>query len=448
MTAETPTTDSLPFPYPYPSPPASIPGRDDQHYGVGGLPAPRSGDARHMPVYHDGPRLLVGVDQGAEHTGSLPEVGRRGDITVRHGRVNDGAGRATVSAYLVDTVDDPGLRYMTAPIVRLGGAATTADFSRLARAVQLVNVALPEGRKMSIERDAAFGGGVNVRLVPEAEFNGSHWGATFNSNSGPGNQITQSDIYINSAYSRYGDRQAVILLAHELLHALGMFGGDGHVSPDIDSILEGTRDIYATAQDAPQPLSLLYPADREALRALYGRLENGDDPTAFGPWSDASWHVAGHGQHAAFGVALRNGHAEPWAYGYRPAADLAGNRELSGSATWSGTLLGLTPDAAAVAGDAQIGVHLATLTGRADFTGLEMWPALSAPGDAGTGTMWGDGDLGYIIAVRGNTFRETGGDDGRLTGIFVGRHHEGAAGTLERADLTAAFGATRDAEWE
>ena len=56
---------------------------------------------------------------------------------------------------------------------------------------------------------------------------------------------------------------------------------------------------------------------------------------------------------------------------------------------------------------------------------------------------WGDGDLAYRISVRGNTFRETGGDAGRVTGIFTGRSHEGAAGTLERSDLTAAFGATR-----
>ena len=42
-----------------------------------------------------------------------------------------------------------------------------------------------------------------------------------------------------------------------------------------------------------------------------------------------------------------------------------------------------------------------------------------------------------------NAFRETGGDDGLLTGIFTGANHEGAAGTLERDDLTAAFGAAR-----
>lgn len=56
----------------------------------------------------------------------------------------------------------------------------------------------------------------------------------------------------------------------------------------------------------------------------------------------------------------------------------------------------------------------------------------------------GNGDLRYFIAVRGNTFRETGGDEGILTGIFVGRNHEGATGTLERTDLVGAFGGIRN----
>ncbi len=106
-------------------------------------------------------------------------------------------------------------------------------------------------------------------------------------------------------------------------------------------------------------------------------------------------------------------------------------------------MLGFTPGANPVAGDAAIGVHLATLTGRADFTSLEQWAAGQAPGDVGTGAVWGDGGLGYSIAVTGNTFRQTGGDAGTLTGIFTGRNHEGAAGTLERRDLTAAFGGSR-----
>ena len=114
-----------------------------------------------------------------------------------------------------------------------------------------------------------------------------------------------------------------------------------------------------------------------------------------------------------------------------------------------GALVGLTPSAASVVGDAEISVDLASInaakamTGRASFNNLESWPTGTTPGAAGSGTQWGDGDLAYRIAVVGNTFRQIGGDDGWLTGIFVGPNHEGAAGTLERSDLTAAFGATR-----
>ena len=81
------------------------------------------------------------------------------------------------------------------------------------------------------------------------------------------------------------------------------------------------------------------------------------------------------------------------------------------------------------------------MAGRADFTRLETWGA--APAAVGTGATWGDGDLGYAIAVHGNTFRDTGGDAGRLTGSFTGISHEGVAGILERTDLTAAFGGVR-----
>ena len=265
---------------------------------------------------------------------------------------------------------------------------------------------------------------------------------TFNSNSGPGNQITRSSIYINEEYDEHGDRRATILLAHELLHAMGFFGGNGHVPTDLASIMEASRAIYSWEQDGVwQPVSLLYPADREAPRILYSRLRDGGDSTSFGPWASTSSHLVGVGRHSAFGVRMANGYAEPWAYGNRPETTLAANPSLSGAATWSGALLGFTPQAAAVAGDAEIGVNLGTLAGRADFTGLESWD--SGPGEAGTGMQWLDGDLGYVIAVDGNTFRETGGDAGQLTGIFTGRSHEGAAGTLERRDLIAAFGAAR-----
>lgn len=158
-------------------------------------------------------------------------------------------------------------------------------------------------------------------------------------------------------------------------------------------------------------------------------------------------------------MALRNRYAEPWAYGVEPflrevrqvtvtlpdgtqrtdgelassPTDLADNHNLTGRVTWAGYLLGFS-DATPVAGDASIGVDLGTLSGRADFTKLEAWAMGQPPGDAGTGTMWGDGDLGYLIAVQGNTFKQTGGDEGILIGIFTGESHKGGEGFGARTE--------------
>ena len=106
-------------------------------------------------------------------------------------------------------------------------------------------------------------------------------------------------------------------------------------------------------------------------------------------------------------------------------------------------VVGLTPGANAVVGDAEIRVSLSSLNGTASFTNLESWGANVASGAAGTGTTWLDRDLQYSISVDRNTFHETRGGDGRLTGVFVGANHEGATGVLERSDLTAAFSAIR-----
>ena len=418
-----------------------FPRHPNSHYIATGLPAVSAADARHMPIYSNGRHLMVGVDQG-RNMGALPITGRRGDTTIRSGQLADGAGTTALQRYLSATVDDPALRWKSPPVVRFGGAGDQADYERVIRAVQLANAALPEGAKMRVASNAPSvdpGTGIYVLFQPDAGLD--YWGITHNSNSSNTNQITHSRITVYKNYTSYGDRQATILVAHELLHALGMFSGTngGHVPNDLNSILETGRDsrnksIYSWEQGIPQPISLLYPADREAQRILYTRLRDGSDPTSFGSWASTSTHLVGVGKHSAFGVRAANGYGEPWAYGDRPQTSLADNPSLSGSVTWSGALLGYTPAGAVVKGDAAVGVQLSALTGTADFT------ALTYQED---GTTWLDGDLGYTIAVRGNTFRETRGDDGRLTGIFTGAAHEGVAGTLERDDLTAAFGGSR-----
>ena len=132
----------------------------------------------------------------------------------------------------------------------------------------------------------------------------------------------------------------------------------------------------------------------------------------------------------------------PWL----PDMDFADNSTLRGTVRWLGRLLGFTPSVEAVTGAAEISVDVDTLNGNADFTELESWAANTAPGAVGTGNTWGDGDLGYGITVRGNTFVQNGNegsDDGVVTGAFFGPSHESAGGVLERDDLNAAFGATR-----
>ena len=436
-------------------------------------------EAQQAPVYHDGTHLFVGIDQGTDHladiqfTGSFQSssietvvtptgsyrtsitstkqvsVSKRGDWDIRHGffDVKQGHGRAAKSleSYLRETaqVQRAGipsvLRFTTPPVVRFGGTATAADVDRLIRAVQLVNAALPLEWRLQMPSGlptSEMQDGIYVEFAQEADYEGADsLGKASMSYSRLDGTINYATIMINKAYRQHGERGAVGVLAHELIHALGIAG---HVSQNFHSIMPSDLDLSQQA-----PLSLLYPIDREALRALYGRMQPGGAATDFGAWADASTHLHAHGEHAAFGVAWRNDYGEPWAYGYLPETDLADNPALTGRALWMGFLLGFTPEAVPVAGDASVGVNLYDLTGTASFSRLESWAAGDAPGDLGTGTQWSDGDLFYAIAVVGNTFRQTAGDDGILTGAFFGESHEGMGGTLERDDLTAAFGGKR-----
>ena len=242
---------------------------------------------------------------------------------------------------------------------------------------------------------AEHDGTIHVEFVPAGLFHSGAAATTWNDVDATTNTIDSSYIQFNkganscprSINDRVPSRQALILLAHELLHALGM---DTHVSPSFATILEGTANIHHAKQNGVrQPMSLLYPVDREALQVLYGRLEPGDAPTDFGLWGDTATHIHGNGEHAGYGVALRNGYAEPYAYGYvqSPYQTLS-DTVAAGAATWRGNLVGLTSGGGAVIGDARVSVSLGTMTGAADFTALETWGAGVAPGAAGTGGRW------------------------------------------------------------
>ncbi len=240
----------------------------------------------------------------------------------------------------------------------------------------------------------------------------------------------------------YSEEDIFAIVAHELVHVLGFLAhNDGARFPD--SIMRGTTLLT---------ISTLPTIDSDALFAAYDRLQPGTEPEdlsvqSLGQWTDTSFHIRGSfefpGGEAAYGVASRNGRAQPWASGPTPWMELPDNQELSGNVTWSGALLGITPNGETVSGSASLAISLSTLDGNLDFDGLESWGTNAPPGTMGQGTLWGDGDLAYTIEVQGNSFWQTGGDDGEVTGTFLGATHEAMGGVLERSDVAAGFGGKR-----
>ena len=227
----------------------------------------------------------------------------------------------------------------------------------------------------------------------------------------------------------------ITLLMHEILHSIFPGHPDHLVYPD--SIMRSR---------VPRAFSerILGPVDHDAIQAIYAGLDlTAASADTLGPWSAVSFHLRGDMDNVAFGVASRNGFSQPWASGPTPSMDLAHNTELSGSVTWIGRLLGFTSESESLAGAADLTISLATLSGRIDFTGLEHWGVNADPGAIGSGMTWNDGDLRYSVIVRGNTFNQTGGDAGEVTGAFFGSNHEGMGGVVERSDMSAGFGGTR-----
>ena len=251
-------------------------------------------------------------------------------------------------------------------------------------------------------------------------------------------------IYLDTTFAQQAtNEERVRLLAHEFLHTLGV---EGHFDVDpaeLDAEIQRELTLMVRnlhSRTGPQGVTILFPLDIWGLRAMY-------DPGSLGDWNSSVPVMLGcipTESIVCFGVSGRMGDAAPYAFGIPPSMDLDDNPLLSGTATWRGRLLGLTPIDRVVGGAAALTVNLNDMSGRLGFTGMESWAAGQAPGDIGSGFRWGDGDLHYGVAVQGNNFVQDGtGDTGIVTGGFSGQFHESMAGVLERDDLAAGFGGKR-----
>ena len=420
------------------------------------LPPQRAGWAGLPPVIQFGDELRIGATPPPARSALAP-VAAHGQATVSHGTVQDGVGAATLIDYLQRdaAAAQAGVpaRFGEAPTVRYVEGTSAGQVDELVGAVRLINASLPRDFQLTVDpspvtaaADAAGTGAATLaagQILVEYDRR-EDWEITYDAGANPvgaalqvvdeGGAISAARVYVDDTRVPAGAPRMEVLV-HELIHALGRFHPDPVRFPD--SIMN----IPAVAADA----YLLYPLDREALLAVYGTLSPGAAPgeiaTDLGPWDDESMHVRGDLGDLAFGASLRNGLAQPWAALPRPGIDLADNDALTGSATWTGRLLGLTPTADSVAAAAGLTIDLASLRGTLDFTEMESWAG--APGLAGSGATWRTGDLNYTISVRGNLFGRTGGDEGRITGAFSGASHEGMGGTLTRDDLAAGFAGRR-----
>ena len=456
----------------------------ENHPPVAGLPGPPLQTAVHAhqaPVVELDGRLHVGTDVAAP-AGGLPIVAVHGDASVSHGTIRDGVGAAETIAYLradaasygspagADESDaqllSDGLVFRfaaTPPTVRVAEGTPAELIDETVRVVQAINAALPREWQLRFGAETApagtpalADGEILVSFAPQAEWpsdavppTGEDIGlaepryaivATGDQEVPLSIEIVAGRIWVDPSQTEGLERLGVI--AHELIHLLGR----GHVDAE-----RFPRTLMVDGGSEELSEHIMHPLDREALLAVYGRLGSATPPDdiakELGPWSDVSTHVRGAlgigSEEIAFGAALRNDLSQPWAVGPTPDSDLGDNAALSGSVHWSGRLLGLTPQAETVAGAVELTVDLPRLSGSLNFSGLEHWPAGRTPGIAGSGAAWRDGNLGYRIAVQGNTFLQTGGDAGVVTGAFFGARHEGMGGVLVRDDLSAGFGGER-----
>ena len=366
---------------------------------------------------------------------------------------------------------EPGFaRFAQPPTIRLMDGGSTKQRALLHHAVGLINRELPRHLHLRIGSDAPHighvadtSGDANTDSIPNGQMfvyfaDAQSAGATPNSGGYANTRFTfdrsknpwvkqsldASFVWVTND-AAISEQQRLGILLHEMMHALGFYA---HLySEDHPSSLlgpNGPKGGFHLHWGSQLP-----EIDGAALRAAY-RLPNGITPDRFNISSLDDWETTSNellgstdSQRLRFGVNLTNDVAVPWTNGIIPSTELVDNRALSGSVTWNGELLGFTRSLRPVRGNAEIGVNLASLNGTAAFTDIQSWTAGQAPGQIGTGSRWNTGSLNYTLSISGNFLRGTGGDDGDLIGQFYGSSHEGVAGSVERDDLTAAFGAVR-----
>ena len=414
------------------------------------LPLLSESHATQAPIILRGEVTHVGASLGSSSGGWIAQ---HGEMAVSYNGMLGGLSIDGLIDYLITDAQpyDRIKRWDSPPSIYLAADATPQMISDAVFAMQIINSFLPNDWQLQFgSPDFPSEDRITI-YFQDAGLSGRGVGGTTNLSYDATLEVIGANVYVLpdlwTDSTEYRDPQhRIYLLAHELLHALGR----QHADPNRDMSQIASLTIMDPSARGSSGF-VLFPVDREALNAIYGELEVGesvnDIAERLGDWDDTGVLLRGDFDipegDGSFGVSLRNGLARPWAAGPTPWTLPADNPIFSETVTWEGRLLGFTPAAEPVAGSASLGVDISTFSGDLDFNNLESWVANGPPRAIGTGQQWGGGVLSYDVGIRDNTFTQTGGDEGTVTGIFFGPQHEGMGGVLERDDLTAAFGGQR-----
>ena len=341
------------------------------------------------------------------------------------------------------------------PPVRVQSGASAEHQRMVASAVDLINDWLPLDHRMVIGAPTALHT-EDPRDVSAGEihvsFSTPHRGGQSRYNeSGDRNRtddvprMVSNLVVVNpDFFAAEQFHQVYGIIVHELVHAMGI---PGHVfEGDHPTTLMPDGPYRGSGLPNEAGLMRLPRLDGEAMMTAYALYDDGEtpdeiNPASLGPWAQTIPALRGEvttdGDPARFGVEYRTQWTRAWDEGPMPATSLAAST-LTGTATWTGELVGYTDAGAAVEGDAGITVDIARMDGTAAFTDL-----------VAGGSSWGP-DLSTDIGVTGNYFAATGSDSRMdVQGQFRGTGHEAATGALRWEDvasgnLTGAFGAIRD----
>lgn len=316
--------------------------------------------------------------------------------------------------------DRPGLvRFASPPTLHLAEGATDRERAITRYAITLINRALPYDWHLRMGPDVPAGRAhqwqQDLPYIPDGQIfiewhrqsasgrvspavGHQHRLAAYDDQQGrwENKRLRASAVEMDSDFfDGRPDYQAVSVMVHELLHGLGF---RGHVPCASYSDSNMCNSWFRFDGSLPD-------IDIAALQALFLKLSEDTEPEelsfqSLGTWDDESTDITGDLGPVAFGVRHANDVSVPFSAGPEPSTRLAESR-LSGMVTWRGQLLGLTPELRTVAGDASVGVNLATMYGTAKFTNLRSFSVFATPMSEG-GMTWGDGMLEYTIRVGSN----------------------------------------------